>query len=111
MSCMKCGQKTEENRLFCQECMDDMEKFPVDPNTIVRLPYRPKTAIAKKRSLRRRRFWSPENQIEMLRARIKFLTGALIVLFLCFLFAAGMVIWLLSTNGAAGFEWLDGLGL
>ena len=110
MSCMKCGQKTEESRLFCQDCMEEMEKFPVDPNTIVRLPYRPKATVAKKKVLRRR-FWSAEDQIDALRARIRFLTAALLILFLCFLFSAGMIIWLLSTNGSAGFEWLDGLGL
>ena len=111
MGCMKCGQKTEDNRLFCEDCMEDMAKCPVDPNTIVRLPYRTKAPVTKKKAIRRRRFWSPENQIELLRARVRFLTGALIVLFLCFLFAAGMVVWLLSTDGSAGFEWLDGLGL
>ena len=111
MGCMKCGQKTEENRLFCEECMEDMARYPVDPNTIVRLPNRQTSPVTKKKAQRRRRFWSPENQIELLRARVKVLTGALIVVFLCFLFAAGMVLWLLRTNGSAGFEWLDALGL
>lgn len=111
MGCMKCGRKVEETRLFCPECMQEMENYPVDPNTIVRLPARQNTSVAKKKSQRRRRFWSSENQIEILRARVKVLTGALIVMFLCFLLTVGMVIWLLGAQGYADFEWLDSLGL
>jgi len=35
---MKCGKETKSDRFFCQECLDDMERYPVKPDTPVYLP-------------------------------------------------------------------------
>ena len=35
---MKCGKETKSDRFFCQECLEDMERYPVKPDTPVYLP-------------------------------------------------------------------------
>ena len=64
MNCMKCGRETLGEDVFCQECLAEMEKYPVEPGTVVLLPrrkdYSPKKAP-------KRHIPSPEEQIEELR--------------------------------------------
>ena len=38
MQCMKCGREIPVDQVFCQECLTDMEKYPVDPGIVVTLP-------------------------------------------------------------------------
>lgn len=38
MSCIKCGKDTAEKNVFCQECLDGMESYPVKPGTPVLIP-------------------------------------------------------------------------
>ena len=40
MDCMKCGRKTQDNNVFCPDCLADMEKHPVRQDTPVILPQR-----------------------------------------------------------------------
>lgn len=55
MACLKCGAETAEGASFCANCMEDMEKYPVKPNTPVLLP--PTRSHANQRKLYR---WSPQ---------------------------------------------------
>lgn len=96
LHCMKCGQKVEESCVFCPDCLAEMEKYPIKPGTVVRLPQRTAAPAAKKRHLSRYSFKHSSDQIEMLRTRTRWLTFALIVTFLCFLAAAFLVMWLLD---------------
>ena len=47
MNCMKCGRETENEQVFCQNCLQIMEKYPVRPGTVVLLPRRRETVIKK----------------------------------------------------------------
>ena len=38
--CLKCGKKTEEQAVFCNECLEIMDKYPVKPGTVIHLPHR-----------------------------------------------------------------------
>ena len=96
MHCMKCGRKTGESHAFCDECMEEMKKYPVKPGTVIRLPERRTTPVDKKRHQKYLPFRKAADQITMLRNRTRWLTVALIVTFLCFLAAAFMVMWLLE---------------
>ena len=64
MNCMKCGRETVGEDVFCQDCLTEMEKYPVEPGTVVLLPRR-KEYSAKKAP--KRHSPSPEEQIEELR--------------------------------------------
>ena len=96
MHCMKCGQKTDASHSFCDDCLEEMKKYPVKPGTVVRLPERRTAPVDKKRHQKRLSFRKAADQITMLRNRTRWLTVALIVTFLCFLAAVFLVMWLLE---------------
>ncbi len=84
MKCMRCGKDTEDRAVFCPECLADMERHPVKPGTIIRIPVRqehePRKATKKNWDL------SLEEQLEAVQslAQLLFVTvlgllGALIV--------------------------------
>ena len=78
MVCMKCGSKMESEQAFCQDCLLEMEKYPVKPGTAVQLPIRKETPAVRK-NINRRRTVSPEEQVVRLKKQIWFLSGALVV--------------------------------
>lgn len=40
MKCLKCGQQTKQDQVFCPDCLEQMERYPVKPDTPVILPQR-----------------------------------------------------------------------
>lgn len=81
MNCMKCGREIEANRVFCTDCLVDMEKYPVKPGTAVQIPKR--QAVQPPRKGHFRPILTPEEQIRRLRKLVHRLTIALaVVLFL-----------------------------
>ena len=64
MGCMKCGRDIVEGQVFCSECLEKMERYPVKPGTPVLLPDRRKEAPKKAPT---RRKLSSEEQIRRLR--------------------------------------------
>ena len=72
MVCMKCGREAPEGQAFCQECLMEMEKYPVKPGTLVQLPNRRETAPPKKAV--KRRGSGPEEQLRTMKKRIRILT-------------------------------------
>lgn len=38
MYCLKCGNETQEEKVFCQACLETMERYPVKPGTVLHLP-------------------------------------------------------------------------
>lgn len=52
MNCLRCGKETEENQVFCKECLEDMERHPVKPGTPIQLPNRKVRGITKRSSFR-----------------------------------------------------------
>lgn len=77
MQCMKCGRDLESGQVFCEECLAEMEKYPVKPGTVVLLPHRPSQQTAKK--LPQRRKPAPEEQVLTLRKSVRGLVCALIL--------------------------------
>ena len=64
MGCMKCGRDIVEGQVFCSECLEKIERYPVKPGTPVLLPNRRKEAPKKAPT---RRKLSSEEQIRRLR--------------------------------------------
>lgn len=77
MYCMKCGREMESEQAFCENCLLEMEKYPVKPGTAVHLPIHRNVPQARKNQ--KRRTVSPEEQIARLKKRIWFLCGILVV--------------------------------
>lgn len=78
MYCMKCGRETENEQVFCQDCLQIMEKFPVRPGTVVLLSRRREPSVIKKTV--KRHVPTAEEQVKVLRKRVSTLT---ILLILC----------------------------
>ena len=91
MRCMKCGREIKERQVFCGDCLAEMEKYPVSPNTTVRLPVRRVSTTVKKKS---RRNWDskPEDQIRHMRLLIRCLCVALAVTLAAFALVATLLL-------------------
>ena len=77
MNCMKCGRETLEENVFCQDCLTEMEKYPVRPDTVVLLPRRREPSLIKK--LPKRHVPTPEEQITVLRKCVMYLSIILVI--------------------------------
>lgn len=106
MGCMKCGKKLGESQVFCDECLAEMEKRPVKPGTVVKLPKRTSSPPAKKRSLRHRYFWDAEDQIDNLRMKLRWTTAAFVIALIGLLVCIVMLLWLLKSQGRIDFPFL-----
>ena len=65
MNCIKCGRDTLGENVFCQDCLIEMEKYPVQPGTVVLLPRRKESTSPKKST--KRHTPAPEELIDTLR--------------------------------------------
>ena len=84
MSCMKCGAETPETQVFCDHCLSVMEDYPIKPGTHIHLPKRAEDAEPVKRSTKKKRTPTNEEQISLLRTKV--LRLRLAVAILAFLF-------------------------
>lgn len=80
MICMKCGKEVEDNGVFCLRCREVMDRYPVEPGTVVTLP--PKNRPAVRKPLPKKEP-APEDQVKRLTGIIRRLTISLI----CVIFA------------------------
>ena len=65
MNCMKCGQETQGEDVFCLDCLTEMQRYPVEPGTVVLLPRRKDSSSAKKAP--KRHTPAPEELVSSLR--------------------------------------------
>ena len=78
MNCMKCGREIDEGKVFCIDCLKDMEKYPVRPGTAVHLPKRPAYSPIR-RAMPKRKTLSPEEMVKKQRKIIRRLSMALTI--------------------------------
>lgn len=101
MNCLKCGRETPAEQVFCEECLLEMEKYPVKPGTVVLLP-RNRDPVLQKKILKRRAV-SIEEQLKSARKRIKTLSVAfLLVLILALLMIYPSALYLKSRQQKIG---------
>ena len=75
MNCLKCGNETENEQVFCGHCLEIMSRYPIKPGTPVQLPKRETLPVSKKQS--RRRQLTPEDQIIHLKVLVRTLAALL----------------------------------
>ena len=68
MYCMKCGRETDDETAFCQNCLAEMEKYPVRPGTVVLLPRRREPSASKK--TQKRHLPTADEQLIVLRKKL-----------------------------------------
>jgi len=90
MNCIKCGKKTKDEQVFCDKCLKVMEDYPVKPDVHLQLPTHPSPAVSKK-SGRKRRNPTEEEQLTLLRRKVRWLV-AVIALLAVLLGVAGVML-------------------
>ena len=63
MYCLKCGNETQDEKIFCEDCLLLAQRYPIKPGTPIQLPRhdQPKKNPSQKRTI------SPEEQVDALR--------------------------------------------
>jgi len=102
MFCMKCGREIRESGVFCNNCLAEMEKYPVKPNISIQLPSRPDNSAPKKKTKPVKEI-PPEEQIRHLKSRSRWLGFAFTVSLIAFLLSSVLILWILDPKGG-GFE-------
>ena len=95
MNCAKCGREIENGQVFCSVCLEEMERYPVKPGTVVHVPKHPEDGPEKKQPVRRKAPPTPEQQIRKLKKKVRWLRTALVLtMLLCGLlsFAVGKMV-------------------
>lgn len=63
MKCMRCGTSISSGQVFCEPCLEDMKRHPIDPATPIMLPERhPLPTKTSHRKVRK-----PEEQLDFLK--------------------------------------------
>lgn len=91
MYCLRCGKDTSGNQVFCDSCLESMEKYPIKPGTAVQLPKR-KAPIPVKKSFRRVRATTAEELVVHMRKAIRVLAVMLAICLLLLSVAGGLLI-------------------
>ena len=74
MNCMKCGREISDDQIFCPACLELMKDYPVKADISVQIPHRPE-ALPKKPQPRKKA-GTPEEQIQRLKRRNRWLVAA-----------------------------------
>ena len=103
MNCMKCGRETAEDQVFCELCLDDMERHPVKPGTVVHIPSRAAEDEVRKMPRRKKPVVPLSEQIVRLRKRLiwaRIAVAALLILcgILSFAISRIMIEWSADTD-------------
>ena len=88
MNCMKCGRELKTDGVFCEGCLAEMERYPVNPRNAVYLPNR---AEARSHKKVHKRTISPEEQLAALKKKYRRLATVLILTILLGLGLAAVV--------------------
>lgn len=80
MNCMKCGAEIPEAQVFCDHCLDVMKEYPIKPGTHIHLPKQSVTVEAPRKTAKKKRTPTPEEQVSSLRMKVLRLRLAVVIL-------------------------------
>ena len=63
MYCLKCGNETQDEKIFCEDCLLLAQRYPIKPGTPIQLPRHNQ----QKRTVSQKRTISPEEQVDALK--------------------------------------------
>ena len=91
MYCLRCGKDTSDKQVFCNSCLESMEKYPIKPGTSVHLPKK-KAPVPTKKPSRRARATTAEELVVHMRKAIRFLAVLLALCLILLSVAGGLLI-------------------
>lgn len=92
MNCLKCGKTTKDEQVFCAQCLETMDAYPVKPDVRIQLPNRRGLADLKK-AARKRRIPSLEEQVAYLHSRQRRMAAVIVLLTVLLSAAVGLLIY------------------
>ena len=95
VNCMKCHRELKSDHVFCEQCLAEMERYPVKPTVVVQLPVRPNAPSPKKRSRKKLKL-KPEEQIRRLKKSLVWAYVVLAVALVAFGITACMLLRILD---------------
>ena len=98
MYCLKCGKDTKGEAVFCQSCLEVMDKYPVKPDVHVQLPNR--ANAGQKRSGKKRIQFSADEQLVILRRRMRKVVALVLLLIILLSASVAAIIHLMGENEA-----------
>ena len=96
MNCIKCGRELRGEQVFCRECQELMEQYPVKPGTPVQLPSHGSQQESKPKQFRIKKSLPLEAQLRKQRVTIRLLILTLIAVLLAFAATALLSLHLLN---------------
>lgn len=66
MNCMKCGRETKSDDVFCQDCLEHMERHPVPENMLAYVPTEKDRSAAVKKHAVTHTIVSTDDQVKRL---------------------------------------------
>lgn len=95
MKCLKCGKDAAGTSEFCEECLADMARHPVKPDTPVILPKRENAQPVKHG---RKRVLKPEQQVQSLKTTVRLLVALVIILIAALTTSVLLILDLMGTS-------------
>jgi len=96
VNCIKCGRDLRGEQVFCRECQENMEHYPIKPGTAVQLPAHAPQPEAKAKPIRSKKNLSAEAQLRKQRVTIRLLILTLAAVLLAFMATAVLSLHLLD---------------
>ncbi len=97
MFCLKCGKEIGEKAVFCDACLQEMEKYPVKPDAKIFLPRTSAPSVVKK-ATPRRKVPSAEERISRMKKSIQLLSIVLAVTLMALVLSVALLIESVSTE-------------
>ena len=91
MSCLNCNKDTTGTAVFCDECLKEMEAYPVEKGTPAIIPVQPSPLAQKKQG--RELFGSIEENLYVSRRTARRLAGALLIMTTLFLLSVAALVY------------------
>ena len=79
VNCMKCGRETKSDAVFCRECLEHMEKYPISDHTLVYVPTEKDRAASVKNIPAAHPAVSVEDQVKRMHRKVEILRLLLIL--------------------------------
>ena len=93
MSCMNCNKETSGTNVFCEECLQAMEAYPVEKGTPIVIPPLSSPAVSKKQPSHR--YASADDQMAAARRRTRRLARWLIFVSMLLMLAVFALVYIL----------------
>ena len=71
MNCVKCGREIPEDQVFCEHCLAEMERYPVNPDTAIHIPTRPQEEEIVKKPVKRKHIPTAEELLLKTRKKLR----------------------------------------